>query len=373
MPQKRDYYEVLKVDRSATSETISRAYRKLAVKYHPDTHPGDEQANFRFKEAAEAYEVLSDPEKRARYDQYGFAGVEGRANGFGSAEDIFSAFSDIFGGGMFSDLFGRSSRGRVRKGNDIRVDLELSLEEAASGLQKELEFQRNDLCDECRGSGAEPGTVPETCPTCGGRGQVLQAAGILRIQTTCPHCQGKGESIRHRCSECRGQGFVPRDVALQVSIPPGVDDGMRIRLRNEGEPSPDGGPAGDCYVFVKVARHPLFSRDGNNLIIQMPISYTQAALGAELDVPTLQGRTSLNLPRGTQSGEVFRLPRKGMPDPHGGRTGDLLVQAFIETPKKLDKRQEELLRDLAELEHSQVSPQRKSFLSKIKDYLAHSE
>ncbi len=371
MSGKRDYYEVLGVERSASQKEIARSYRKLAVEFHPDKNPGDEDAAKSFKEAAEAYEILSDQEKRARYDQYGHAGIEG-GSGFGNAEDIFSAFSEIFGGGMFDSFFGGGGGGRtrVRKGQDVQVEVQLTLEEAAAGVTKPINFQRSKLCQPCSGSGAQPGTQPENCQTCGGRGQVLQSAGILRVQTTCPHCGGRGRSIPHPCNDCRGRGYVGDQVELDVSIPAGVDDGMRVRLRGEGEPSPAGGPAGDCYCYVAVERHSIFHRDGNNLIIQLPIAYTQAALGAEIDVPTLDGADKLKIPGGTQSGEIFKLNGRGMPDPHGRRQGDLLIQTFIETPKKIKGRQEELLRELAELENKDVSPQRKSFLEKIKEYLA---
>lgn len=376
MSDKRDYYEVLGLERNTTQREIARAYRKLAHQYHPDKNQGDSEASRKFKEAAEAYEVLSNQEKRARYDQYGHAGVDASA-GFNNAEDIFSAFSEIFGGGgmgggMFDSFFG-GGRSRVRKGNDIRVDVQLTLEEAATGVTKPVEFNRSKPCEKCSGSGAEPGTQPEMCHTCGGRGQVLQSAGILRVQTTCPHCGGRGQMISNPCSECRSRGYVADRVVLDVSIPAGIDDGMRVRLRGEGEPSPDGGPSGDCYCFVTVQQHAIFHRDGNNLIIQLPIAYTQAALGAEIEVPTLDGSDTLKVTRGTQSGDVFKLAGKGMPDPHGRRQGDLLIQTIIETPKKINGRQEELLRELAELENSNVSPERKSFLDKIKDYLAFTE
>ncbi len=374
MADKRDYYEVLGVSRSAAHSEIARAYRKLAAKYHPDTNAGDEDASRKFKEAAEAYEVLSDDHKRSRYDQFGHAGLEGMGAGFSSAEDIFSAFSEFFGGGMFGDIFGGRNGGRrVRKGNDIRVDLTLTLEQAARGTLKNVSFKRSEGCQGCNTTGAQPGTSPEPCTTCGGRGQVLQSAGILRVQTTCPHCGGRGQSIPYPCNDCRGRGYVAKQVSLEVAVPAGVDDGTRVRIRGEGEPSPDGGPPGDCYCFIDVMPHPIFHRDGQNLIIQLPIAYTQAALGADIEVPTLDGPESLHVPRGTQSGEVFRIANRGMPDPHGRRPGDLLVQTNIETPKKVAGRQEELLRELAELEHKNVSPQRKSFLDKIKEYFAFCE
>ena len=371
---KRDYYDVLGVARDSSERDISKAYRKLAVKYHPDSNPGDEEANANFKQAAEAYEVLSDSDKRARYDRFGHAGVDGAGAQFSSAEDIFSAFGEIFGGGggLFGDFFGGRS-GRPRRGADIRVDVELTLEEAASGVRRTLALDRSSSCATCNGNGSQPGTKPEPCRQCGGKGQIVQSAGILSVQTTCPICRGAGRIIVTPCEDCSGRGLVDRSVELEVTIPAGVDSGMRVRLSGEGEPGPAGGAAGDCYCFINLKPHKLFHRDGQNLILQMPISYTQATLGAEIVVPTLQDRETLRIPRGTQSGAVFKVAGQGMPHPQGGRTGDLLVQTFIETPKKLSPDQEELLRQLADLEHSQVLPERKNFMERIKEYFASSE
>ncbi len=369
------YYEVLQVERNASDREISKAYRKLAVKFHPDSNPGDEDADARFKAAAEAYEVLSDSDKRSRYDRHGHAGVEGGAGQFGSAEDIFAAFGEMFGGGGggFGDFFGRGGN-RVRRGADVRADVTLTLEEAAKGVEKTLDFDRHQHCGTCDGSGAKPGSEVAACQQCGGRGQVLQSAGILRVQTTCPVCRGEGKIVVDPCNDCRGQGQIKKQVQLDVSIPAGVDDGMRVRLSGEGEPSPNGGPNGDCYCFISVRKHKLFHRDGDNLILQMPISYTQAALGAEIKVPTLDGPDQIKVPRGTQSGEVFKLAGRGMPNPQGGsRKGDLLVQTFIETPKKVSAEQEELLRQLAALEETDVLPERKNFLTRLTDYFAATE
>ncbi len=375
---KRDYYEVLGVERDSSEREISKAYRKLAVKFHPDSNPGDEEASQNFKQAAEAYEVLSDQEKRSRYDRFGHAGVDGQSNQFGSAEDIFAAFGEIFGGGgggggMFGDLFGGRGGRRNRRGGDVRADVTLSLEESARGVSKTLKFERRVSCDTCDGSGSTPGSEVAGCQQCGGRGQVLQSAGILRVQTTCPVCRGAGKIIVDPCGDCQGQGQVSKPVELDVAIPAGVDDGMRVRLAGEGEASPDGGPNGDCYAFINVKRHKLFHRDGSNLILQLPISYTQAALGAEIEVPTLDGPDKLKIARGTQSGEVFKLRGRGMPSPQGDRTGDLLVQTYIETPKKISTEQEELLRKLAELEETEVLPERKNFLTRLTEYFATSE
>lgn len=371
MATRRCFYEVLEVSKSADKRQIAKAYRRLAIKFHPDSNPNDEQATERFHEATEAYEVLSDDTKRGRYDQYGHAGVQAGGQSYQSSEDIFEAFGEIFGGGMFGDLFGggrRSSGKRHRRGNDVRADVTLTLEEAATGAEKTIKFSRNDRCETCRGSGAKPGTSADQCKVCAGRGQVLQQAGILRVQTTCPQCRGTGAVISDPCGDCRGRGVQNKAVELQVSIPAGVDDGMRVRLSGEGEASPDGGPEGDCYCFIAIKKHELFHRDGRNLILQLPIAYTQAVLGADVKVPTLSGSEVLHIKRGTQSGEIFNLRGKGMPDPQGGGRGDLLVQTFIETPKKVSAKQEKVLRELAELERADVSPQRKSFLDKIKSY-----
>jgi molecular chaperone DnaJ len=375
---KRDYYEVLGVTKSASEKEIAVAYRKLAIKYHPDSNPGDSEAVEKFKEAAEAYEVLSDGEKRGRYDQYGHAGVDQQYGGqphFHDIEDIFEAF-----GGIFGDLFGGGGGGRgraggrrVRQGNHVRCDLTLDLAEAARGVTKTVEFMRRSKCEKCKGSGAAPGSKREGCRRCGGRGAVVQSAGILRVQTTCPTCHGEGTTISEPCDECRGHGSIAGKVSKDIRIPAGIDDGMQVRVPGEGEPSPDGGPPGDCFCFVSVKKHKLFQRDGNHLILQMPISYTQAALGATIDIPTLAGKDSLQVPGGTQSGEVFRLRGRGMPDPRGGGVGDLLVQTYVEIPKKLNAKQEKILRELAELEEAHVTPHRKGFLEKLKEYFTGDE
>jgi molecular chaperone DnaJ len=371
MPEKRDYYEVLSVTRTASKVEIDRAYRKMAIKYHPDSNKDDEQAVVKFKEATEAYEILSDQEKRERYDRFGHAGVEGAAHQFHDVEDIFSAFGDLFGG-SFSDFFGGGRGGGRRRGSrrgaDIRCDISLTLEEAARGTRKDISFRRRARCENCAGTGAAPGSKPETCATCGGHGQVIQSAGILRVQTSCPTCRGAGQSISQPCSSCHGTGLENEKAELCVDIPAGVDDGMKVRLQGEGEASPDGGPAGDCYCFITVRPHSLFKRDGSHLILQLPISYTQAALGAELEVPTLSGANSLRIPPGTQGNEVFTIRGAGIVDPRSGRMGDLLVQVVVEVPKKLSAKQEHLLRQLAELDHEAVLPHRKSFLEKLKTF-----
>lgn len=365
---KRDYYEVLGVDRGVSAAELSKAYRKLAIKYHPDSHPDDEEAISKFKEAAEAYEVLGDEEKRARYDQYGHAGVDGNAGGFQDVGDIFEAFGDIFGGSIFEDFFGGRSRKRVRRGADIRCDVTLDLEEAATGTKKQVSLTRHEPCGPCDGSGAEPGSEPQICGRCRGQGQVVQATGILRVQTACPQCRGSGKIITSPCRDCDGSGALPRSVSLEVTIPAGVDDGMRVRLAGEGQASPDGGPAGDAYCFIQVRSHSIFRREGSDLAIQVPLSYSQAVLGTSIEIPTLGGKKEIEIPGGTQSGEVFELRGLGMPDPRSGVRGDLLVQTFVEIPKKVSGPQEELLRQLAEMEEQNVTPHRKSFFERVFDY-----
>lgn len=365
---KRDFYEVLGVEKSSSQDEIARAYRKLALKYHPDSNQGDTEAIHKFKEAAEAYEVLSDEQKRARYDRFGHAGNDGQG-GFRDVGDIFEAFGDVFGGTIFEDFFGGGrGRTRVRRGADLRCDVTLDLAEAARGVTKTVSLTRHATCDSCSGSGAAAGSQPEACRRCQGRGQVVQATGVLRVQTTCPICRGSGKTISNPCKSCDGHGLRPHEVKLEVKIPPGVDDDMRVRLQGEGQPSPDGGPRGDAYCFIHVKPHPIFKRDGHDLILQLPIAFSQAALGASIEVPTLDGRKSLDIANGTQSGTVYRLRGQGMPDPHTGAKGDLLVQTIIEVPKKLGKRQQELLRELAELDEKNISPERKGFMDRIVAY-----
>ena len=370
MPAKRDYYEVLGIDRSADAEEVKRAYRKLAMKYHPDRNPGDKEAESAFKEAAEAFEVLGDSAKRARYDRYGHQGLEGTGfHGFGSIDDIFDAFGDIFGG-----LFGGGHRRRgPRPGDDLQVALSLTLGEAATGVSKDVTVQKRVRCSVCGGGGAEPGTQPATCSMCGGRGQVVQAQGPFRIQTTCPTCRGSGAIVAHPCRECRGTGMAAKSVVVPVDVPAGVDTGMRLRVRGQGEDGQPGALPGDLYVYVEIEPHPFFEREGNHLLCRVPISYTQAALGGDIEVPTLDGTQKLEVPRGTQSGHLFRLRAKGMPDPRGRGRGDLAIQVYIETPKRLTKRQEELLRELAELERVDVNPEQRSFFERIRDYFGSGE
>ncbi len=374
MSEKRDYYEVLAVARNASAKEIADAYRKLAIKYHPDKNPGNEEAIAYFKEAAEAFEVLSDPDKRARYDRFGHAGVGGAAPHFTDINDIFSAFGDIFGEGIFGDIFGGSrGRSRVRRGADVCASVRLDLLEAARGVTKVVEFERHEKCGDCSGTGARSGTKPQACHYCGGRGQVIQSSGIFRVQTTCPVCHGEGKVIKDPCPKCRGQGVVAKRVKREVNIPAGVDHEMRLRLAGEGQPSANGGPPGDAYVLIEVKEHPLFQREGQHLICRVPISYAQAALGATIEVPTLEGPDNLEIPPGTQPGDVFKLRGRGMADPRHRNKGDLLVQVNVDVPKKLSPREEDLLRELAKEENANVSSHRKSFLEKLKEYFVPTE
>jgi molecular chaperone DnaJ len=365
---KRDYYDVLGVKRDASSDEIKKAYRQLALKNHPDKNPGDAEAEKRFKEAAEAYEVLSDQAKRQRYDRYGHAGLEGAGvHDFRNAEDIMSAFGDIFGGGLFGDLFGQRRRG-PRPGQDLLFKLEIDLQEAARGATKSIEISRQEACGECKGSGARKGTVATTCSYCGGQGQVVQSRGFFQVATTCPSCGGDGVRVTDPCPNCRGAGRVPSLAALKVDVPPGVESGMWLQLRGQGEPGDPGAPRGNLRIQILVRKHPFFERSRNDLLCQVPISFPQAALGADIEVPTLDGPDRLHVPRGTQSSDVLRLKGRGMPDIGGRGRGDELIEVVVETPRHLTERQEELLRELAEIEHETVSPKRKSFFEKLRDY-----
>ena len=377
MATKRDYYEVLGVAKSASDDEIKRAYRKLAGKYHPDRNPGDASAVTSFKEAAEAFDILSNPDKRSRYDRFGHAGVEagagGAGGGFQDVGDIFEAFGDMFG-----DIFGGGGRRqgggpRPRKGDSLQTSLTIDLLDAAVGCSREIEIEKHVSCVTCNGSGAKPGTQPVKCDYCDGRGQVIQSQGFFRVQTTCPSCRGRGTAIREKCPTCRGQRVVSEASKLEVKVPAGIDNGMQLVLRGEGEVGESGGPPGDLYVDIRVKTHPLFNRDGRNLMCDVPITFAQAALGTQLDIPILTGKHNITVPPGTQPGEVFRLKSQGMPDPHGGPRGDLLVQFHVEVPKKLNKKQEELLRQLAELDEKQVSPQRKTFFDSLKTFFSKDE
>jgi len=372
MPSKRDYYEVLNVERTATETEIKRAYRKAAMKFHPDRNPDDPDAEARFKEAAEAFEVLSDPEKRQRYDRFGHEGLRGAGmhdfSGMG-ASDIFSMFEDLFGDMGFGGRRGGGAR-RGRRGYDLETEIEIDLAEAAEGVEREVEFSRRDACQTCDGSGAKPGSLVEACGTCGGQGRVAVRQGFFQMVRTCPDCQGAGQIVREKCGDCGGSGRRPLRRTLNVRVPPGIQEGQVIRAPGEGEPGDQGGPRGDLHVVVHVAEHDLFEREGDHLVLPMPISFAQAALGDRVEVPTLGESTELEIPRGTQHGATFRIRGEGMPNLRSGRRGDLVVRVLIEVPRKLTKRQEELLSEFAETEDHQVMPQSKGFFEKLRTYIA---
>ena len=373
MATKRCYYEVLGVVKTASDDDIKKAYRKLAGKHHPDRNPGDEAAVIAFKEAAEAFDVLSNPDKKARYDRFGHAGVDGSPPQ--DMNDIFNAFGDMFGdlfggGGAAGGRRGGGGGPRARKGESLQTSLTIELLDAAVGCTRELQIDKHVSCVTCNGSGAKPGTQPVKCDYCDGRGQVIQSQGFFRVQTTCPSCRGRGMSIRDKCADCRGHRVVSRPSTLEVKVPAGIDNGMQLCLRGEGEAGENGGPPGDLYIDIHVKSHPLFQRDGKNLMCEVPITFAQAALGTSLDIPILTGKHHITVPAGTQPGEVFRLKSQGMPDPHGGLRGDLLVEFHVEVPKKINKKQEELLRQLAELDDKQVSAKRKTFFDSVKAFFS---
>lgn len=372
---KRDYYEVLGVSRNAGDSDLKKAYRRLAMKYHPDRNPGAE-AERKFKEAKEAYEVLTEPKKRSAYDQFGHAGVDVSGGGFGGAGAGGgfggSGFSDIFGD-VFGDIFGGGRGGgrRVHRGADMRYDLSLTLEEAVAGKEVKIRVPTLVECQFCGGSGAKPGTSPKTCATCNGAGQVRMQQGFFSVQQTCPRCRGQGSVIEEHCSHCRGQGRTQEHKTLSVKVPAGVDTGDRIRLSNEGEPGERGGPPGDLYVQVLVEEHPIFTREDNHLFCEVPIGFVTAALGGELQVPTLNGKVMLRIPAGTQTGKMFRMRGKGVRPVRGGVIGDLICRVIVETPVNLTERQKELLRELDEAVQAggeKHSPQSTSWLDGVKNF-----
>ncbi len=370
---KRDYYEVLAVSKTATAEEIKRSYRRLAMKYHPDRNAGEgrAEAEVKFKECSEAYEVLSDETKRARYDQYGHAGVSASHDySHMEAADIFSMFEDIFGG--FGGNGARGSKGATRgatRGFDLEVQVELTLAEVATGTEKTIEYERQDMCETCKGSGAKAGSSPVVCVQCGGQGRIAQQGfgGMFRMVTTCPNCRGRGTVVRDHCPNCGGTGRQLKKRAVTIKIPGGVHEGQAVRVVGEGEAGEGGARPGDLHCYITVKAHPIFTRHNNDLVCQVPISFTQAALGAVIDVPTLKGSEKLDIPHGSQHGEVFKLRGKGLPDHRSNRIGDELVQILIEIPKKLNDRQRELLREFAETEDDKVMPQRKGFMDKLKE------
>ena len=370
MSDKRDYYLVLGVERSASPEDIKRAYRKKALECHPDRNQEDPLAEAKFKEAAEAYDVLSDPEKRKRYEQFGHAGLgQGSFSGtrFTNIEDIFEAFGDVFGGGLFGEFFGgQRRRGGKRPGRDLRIVLDLALEEIDTGVDKQISIKRAEQCGTCQGSGARPGTAPVSCSTCAGRGQVQRSQGFFTMASACPRCRGAGKVIESPCSDCRGAGVIQRKADLAIQVPAGIEDGMTIRVGGEGDVGEPGAPRGDLHCVIREQEHRVFQRSGSDLMTEVPCSFGQLALGDTVEIPTLRGRAEMTIPEGTQSGKVFRLRGQGLPQLEGRARGDQLVRVFVETPKKLSERQKELLREFERIE--QELSGKKSFFEKLADY-----
>lgn len=373
MAEKRCYYEILGVTKTANGTEIKKAYKKLVLKYHPDRNPDDEEATVKFKEAAEAYEVLGDDQKRRRYDQYGHAGVQGSRASAGGFEDISEMFGDLFEGfGFGSRSGGRRGSGRSR-GSDLKTSVTIDLTEAAKGVEKDIEVRRKKACSRCDGSGSEPGHTPETCDYCGGHGQVVQSQGFFRVQTTCPSCRGTGKVVRHKCNSCFGAGREDEVVTRTVTIPAGIDVGQHLCLRNEGEAGIGGGPPGDLYIEINVKEHPIFHREGSHLLCEIPITYSQAALGATIEVPLIDGQDTLKIPAGTQPGHQFRMKGKGMPDPRGRPSGDLHVEVQVVVPKKLSDEHRELLVKLAEHEKAEIHPNQKNWFERLKEFVTGSD
>ncbi|NBV25489.1 MAG: molecular chaperone DnaJ [Proteobacteria bacterium] len=382
MSAKRDYYEVLGVERGASAEDIKKSYRKLAVKFHPDKNPGDKAAEEKFKELGEAYEALSDPQKRGAYDQFGHAAFDprmragaggGRGGGGAGFHDPMDIFRDFFGGGgaSFEDLFGEGQRNPSgpKRGSDLRYDLELEFEEAVMGCEKEISITKLDQCETCRGAGGEQGASVKPCGTCGGRGQIIRSKGIFRVAQTCPDCDGAGQKIDKPCRQCRGSGRRERPSKIKLKIPPGVDNGARLRSTGNGESGTRGGPSGDLYVVLHVREHGLFNRDGDDLICEVPVSFTQAALGADIEVPTMSGRSTVRMPSGTQHGTVFRLRGKGVQNIQGHGVGDLLLRVQVEVPTKLSAEQRAKLVEFAELcKDDNVHDDATGFFTKAKGF-----
>src|SRR5436189_2638719 len=373
--EKRDYYEVLGVGRTATDEEIKRAYRKLAVKFHPDKNPDEPHAEEKFKELGEAYDVLMDSDKRAAYDRFGHDAFVSGGAGFGGFHDPFDIFREVFGGGgfgggIFETFFGGAG-GRAedrQRGSDLRYDMQITLEEGAFGVEKEIEIEKLDICDKCHGIGAEPGSRTVTCPTCGGRGQVISSRAFFQVSQTCPRCRGAGEIIEKPCRQCHGEGRVEKLSRVKLKIPAGIREGSRLRSSRNGEAGIRGGPQGDLYVVIHIKEHKVFQRDGDNLYCEVPISFSVAALGGEIDVPTLEGRAHLKVPPGTQSGQMFRLRGKGIANVNGRGRGDLLARLIVEVPSHLNAEQRRKLEEFAALCGDENTPLRKSFFERAKEF-----
>src|SRR6266480_1009172 len=373
---KRDYYEVLGVARGAPEDEIKRAYRKLAVKFHPDKNPDDPHAEEKFKELGEAYDVLIDVDKRAAYDRFGHAAFSQGAAGFGGGfHDPFDIFREVFGGGsggIFESFFGGGGGGgraeERQRGSDLRYDMQITLEEAAFGTEKEIEIRKLDTCDQCNGSGAEPGSRSINCPTCGGRGQVISSRGFFQVSQTCPRCRGVGQIIEKPCRVCNGEGRVENTTRIKLKIPAGISDGSRLRTSGNGEAGIRGGASGDLYVVIHIKEHVIFQRDEDNLFCEVPIAFTVAALGGEIAVPTLEGKANLKVPAGTQSGQVFKLRGKGIVNINGRDRGDLLARLLVEVPSRLNSEQRQKLEEFSALCGDENTPLRKGFFDRAKDF-----
>jgi molecular chaperone DnaJ len=362
MTTKKDYYEILGVERDVDSDTLKKRYRKVAMKYHPDRNPGDSEAEEKFKEASEAYAVLSDVEKRKIYDQYGHEGLNGAGfSGAGDFNDIFSDFGDIFQE-FFGFGRGRRRRSGAARGSDLRYDLEIEFEEAVFGADKELELLKNEKCERCSGTGSEPGTSPEVCPGCGGSGQYTESQGFFTVRSACPYCKGKGSIIKDPCRECRGRGIVQKKRKVSLKIPKGVDNGSKLRLSGEGEAGTGGGPNGDLYIFIRVKSHKHFERRGSDLICYVDITFIQAALGDKITIPTISGELEIEIPRGTQFGDKIRLRNEGVPSLRTGQRGDQIVIFHIKTPTGINKKQEKLLKEFNKLDENKISNKLKNLL-----------
>ncbi|MHC4514347.1 MAG: molecular chaperone DnaJ [Planctomycetota bacterium] len=376
MATKRDYYEVLGVERTSSEQEIKRAYRRLAMENHPDRNPGDAAAEQRFKEAADAYAVLSDQEKRSKYDQFGHAGVDGTfggaPGGFADISDIFAAFGDIFGrgggGSIFDQFFGGGRERRARRGTSLRVDLELTLEDVARGVKKTLEIARHMPCETCGGNGCKPGTQPQTCDTCGGHGEVVRGQGFIQIRQTCPSCNGRGSQIQHRCPPCRGTGLTRKKSPISITIPPGIEEGHVERIHGQGEAGPTGGPPGDLVVVIHVKPHKMFERRGDDLLVGVTISYCQAVTGDSVDLPTITGDTVvLKIPPGTQPGTRLRVRSQGLPRIDGYGKGNMVVQVQVAVPSKITPEQEKHLKQFDAIEQERSKKRKKGIFEKVKN------
>lgn len=365
---KRDYYEVLGISREATESEVKKAYRGKALKYHPDKNPGDADAEASFKEVSEAFEVLSDDQKRTLYDEHGHEGLsaKGFSGGFTDINDIFSRFGDVFEG-LFGGM-GSSSRDGPRRGSDLRIDLEISLNEVLAGVKRKIDIRRRRDCDHCEGSGAQPGTEKQTCLQCQGMGRVESSSGFFRVQRPCPRCHGVGSVISTPCEKCSGEGRAVASAEIDIDIPPGIHDGNQMRISSQGDSGVKGGPPGDLYVRLRVSRHELFERLDDNVLLEVPVTFSDAALGAQVEVPTLEGVESLSVKAGTQGGEILRMKRKGLPALEGGARGDQLLRVIVETPGKLSSEARELFEQIRELNQENEHPARQGFLDRIRKY-----